>query len=155
MVGLRCRRARSVLGTSQSVAHPLKPEDPKLLWRRRDSNPRPVGCKPTALPAELLPRHSPSPILGQVLRACTMVRPRSTSPSGSSSAPGSWTRLHGGKPPGRIDTVPELPEVEALVRFLDEHTRGLEVLSCDLSSIAALKTFDPPLDRSEERRVGK
>jgi formamidopyrimidine-DNA glycosylase len=75
-----------------------------------------------------------------------MVRPRSTSPSGSSSAPGSWTRLHGGKPPGRIDTVPELPEVEALVRFLDEHTRGLEVLSCDLSSIAALKTFDPPLD---------
>jgi formamidopyrimidine-DNA glycosylase len=42
--------------------------------------------------------------------------------------------------------VPELPEVEALVRFLDEHTRGLEILSCDLSSIAALKTFDPPLE---------
>jgi formamidopyrimidine-DNA glycosylase len=42
--------------------------------------------------------------------------------------------------------VPELPEVEALVRFLDEHTRGLEVLSCDLLSIAALKTFDPPLE---------
>lgn len=43
-------------------------------------------------------------------------------------------------------SVPELPEVEALVRFMDEHTRGLEILSCDLSSIAALKTFDPPLD---------
>jgi formamidopyrimidine-DNA glycosylase len=42
--------------------------------------------------------------------------------------------------------VPELPEVEALVRFLDEHTRGLEILSCELFSIAALKTFDPPLD---------
>ena len=48
--------------------------------------------------------------------------------------------------PGRMDPVPELPEVEALVRFMDEHTRGLEILSCDLSSIAALKTFDPPLD---------
>jgi formamidopyrimidine-DNA glycosylase len=42
--------------------------------------------------------------------------------------------------------VPELPEVEALVHFLDEHSRGLEIVSCDLSSIAALKTFDPPLD---------
>ena len=42
--------------------------------------------------------------------------------------------------------VPELPEVEALVRFLDERTRGLEILSCELSSIAALKTFDPPLE---------
>ncbi len=42
--------------------------------------------------------------------------------------------------------VPELPEVEALVRFLDEHTRGLKILSCELFSIAALKTFDPPLD---------
>ena len=42
--------------------------------------------------------------------------------------------------------MPELPEVEALVRFLDEKTRGLAVVECDLYSIAALKTFDPPLD---------
>jgi hypothetical protein len=26
------------------------------VWRRRDSNPRPPGCKPGALPVELLPR---------------------------------------------------------------------------------------------------
>jgi formamidopyrimidine-DNA glycosylase len=45
-----------------------------------------------------------------------------------------------------MDPVPELPEVEALVRFLDENSRGLEILSCDLRSIAALKTFDPPLE---------
>jgi formamidopyrimidine-DNA glycosylase len=42
--------------------------------------------------------------------------------------------------------MPELPEVEALVRFLNDKTRGLEVIECDLSSIAALKTFDPPID---------
>jgi formamidopyrimidine-DNA glycosylase len=49
--------------------------------------------------------------------------------------------------------VPELPEVEALVRFLDEHTRGLEILSCDLRSIAALKTFDPPLESIVGSRI--
>jgi formamidopyrimidine-DNA glycosylase len=42
--------------------------------------------------------------------------------------------------------VPELPEVEALVRFLDERTAGARVERCQLASIAALKTFDPPLD---------
>ena len=47
--------------------------------------------------------------------------------------------------PGRMDPVPELPEVEALVRFMDEHTRGLEILSCDLSSIAALEDLRPTL----------
>lgn len=49
--------------------------------------------------------------------------------------------------------MPELPEVEALVRFLDENTRGLEVLSCDLLSIAALKTFDPPLESIVGRHI--
>ena len=29
-------------------------------WRRRDSNPRPLGCEPNALPAELRPRCSPA-----------------------------------------------------------------------------------------------
>jgi formamidopyrimidine-DNA glycosylase len=49
--------------------------------------------------------------------------------------------------------MPELPEVEALVRFLDERTRGRQVLECDLFSIAALKTFDPPLDAIVGSRV--
>jgi formamidopyrimidine-DNA glycosylase len=42
--------------------------------------------------------------------------------------------------------MPELPEVEALSRALDERTRGLEVDRCELAAFAALKTFDPPLE---------
>lgn len=42
--------------------------------------------------------------------------------------------------------MPELPEVEALVRFLDDRTRGAVVERCQLASISALKTFDPPVD---------
>jgi len=41
--------------------------------------------------------------------------------------------------------VPELPEVEALVRFLDERATGHVVVAADLASIVALKTFSPPL----------
>ncbi|MFZ0666124.1 MAG: DNA-formamidopyrimidine glycosylase family protein [Acidimicrobiales bacterium] len=49
--------------------------------------------------------------------------------------------------------MPELPQVEALVQFLDENTRGLEILALDLSSIAALKTFDPPIESLVGRTV--
>jgi formamidopyrimidine-DNA glycosylase len=42
--------------------------------------------------------------------------------------------------------VPELPEVEALSHFLDDHVRGRTVEAVQLLSFAALKTFDPPLD---------
>jgi formamidopyrimidine-DNA glycosylase len=42
--------------------------------------------------------------------------------------------------------VPELPEVEALVRFLDTQTRGLGVSRAQLATFSALKTFDPPID---------
>ncbi|MBD7982487.1 Fpg/Nei family DNA glycosylase [Oerskovia merdavium] len=41
--------------------------------------------------------------------------------------------------------MPELPEVEALVRFLDERATGHVVVAADLASIVALKTFSPPL----------
>lgn len=41
--------------------------------------------------------------------------------------------------------MPELPEVEALVRFLDERATGRVVVAADLASIVALKTFSPPL----------
>lgn len=53
-------------------------------------------------------------------------------------------RVQGGT--GKTAQVPELPEVEALVRFLDEHSSGAVVERCQLGSISALKTFDPPLD---------
>ncbi|MGV8968140.1 MAG: Fpg/Nei family DNA glycosylase [Cellulomonas sp.] len=39
--------------------------------------------------------------------------------------------------------MPELPEVEALARFLRERTVGREVAAVDVGSISALKTFAP------------
>jgi formamidopyrimidine-DNA glycosylase len=41
--------------------------------------------------------------------------------------------------------VPELPEVQALVDFLDEQVVGHVVARIDVASIAVLKTFDPPI----------
>jgi formamidopyrimidine-DNA glycosylase len=49
--------------------------------------------------------------------------------------------------------VPELPEVQALVEFLDTRTRGQRVERCELGAIAALKTFDPSLDDLVGRTV--
>jgi formamidopyrimidine-DNA glycosylase len=49
--------------------------------------------------------------------------------------------------------VPELPEVEALVRLLDHRCRETVVDRCQLASISALKTFDPPLEALEGRTV--
>ncbi len=42
--------------------------------------------------------------------------------------------------------MPELPEVEALVRFLDDRARRRTVVAADVAQIAALKTFDPPVN---------
>jgi formamidopyrimidine-DNA glycosylase len=49
--------------------------------------------------------------------------------------------------------VPEMPEVEALARFLTVHTTGRTVERCELASFAALKTVDPPLDSLVGRAV--
>lgn len=49
--------------------------------------------------------------------------------------------------------MPELPEVEALVRFLDTRTAAAVVERCQLGSISALKTFDPPLEDLSGRAV--
>ena len=49
--------------------------------------------------------------------------------------------------------MPELPEVEALVRFLAERTTGDLVARVRLGSISALKTVDPPLDALESASV--
>ena len=40
--------------------------------------------------------------------------------------------------------MPELPEVNALVEFLDKETAGAVVAGIELASFAVLKTFDPP-----------
>ncbi|WP_435201763.1 Fpg/Nei family DNA glycosylase [Janibacter sp. GS2] len=40
--------------------------------------------------------------------------------------------------------MPELPEVQALVDFLDERLAGLAVETLELASFSVLKTFDPP-----------
>lgn len=42
--------------------------------------------------------------------------------------------------------MPELPEVEALCRFLDHRAGGRLVERAELASLSALKTFDPPVD---------
>ncbi|GAA5105598.1 Fpg/Nei family DNA glycosylase [Haloechinothrix salitolerans] len=41
--------------------------------------------------------------------------------------------------------MPELPEVAALVHYLREHGVGREVTRVDVASLAALKTYDPPV----------
>ena len=49
--------------------------------------------------------------------------------------------------------MPELPEVEALRRSLDDPVRALPVERAGPAHIATLKTFDPPLASLEERRL--
>ncbi len=52
-----------------------------------------------------------------------------------------------GHPPaviGRLASVPELPEVEALADHLRRHAVGLTVGRVDVSAFSVLKTFDPP-----------
>jgi formamidopyrimidine-DNA glycosylase len=39
--------------------------------------------------------------------------------------------------------VPELPEVQALVDFLGERTKGLAIVGIELGSISVLKTYEP------------
>ena len=41
--------------------------------------------------------------------------------------------------------MPELPEVEALARFLAQRAAGSTIGRADLAAFSALKTFDPPL----------
>jgi formamidopyrimidine-DNA glycosylase len=42
--------------------------------------------------------------------------------------------------------VPELPEVEALCRFLDDACSGQEVQRAEVAALSALKTYDPPME---------
>ncbi len=49
--------------------------------------------------------------------------------------------------------MPELPEVEALARFLDEKITGHVIEKARVAHIAALKTFDPPIEALAGRTV--
>lgn len=49
--------------------------------------------------------------------------------------------------------MPELPEVQALAAFLDEHLAGHAVAAATPVAVQALKTYDPPLSALEGRVV--
>jgi formamidopyrimidine-DNA glycosylase len=49
--------------------------------------------------------------------------------------------------------LPELPEIEALRRALDEPVRAFPVERAGPAHVATLKTFDPPLRALEDRRL--
>ncbi|MWA15287.1 Fpg/Nei family DNA glycosylase [Streptomyces sp. BA2] len=49
--------------------------------------------------------------------------------------------------------MPELPEVEALRAFLDDHLVGHEIIRVLPAAISVLKTYDPPLSALEGRTV--
>ncbi len=49
--------------------------------------------------------------------------------------------------------MPELPEVEALARFLDERIVGRTISQARVAHIAALKTYDPPIEALTGRAV--
>jgi formamidopyrimidine-DNA glycosylase len=42
--------------------------------------------------------------------------------------------------------MPEMPEVQGLVDFLHARTAGLRIVRASVANIAALKTYDPPID---------
>jgi formamidopyrimidine-DNA glycosylase len=42
--------------------------------------------------------------------------------------------------------MPELPEVEALTRFLDERCAGKVITRIEIAALSALKTYDPPIE---------
>jgi formamidopyrimidine-DNA glycosylase len=50
--------------------------------------------------------------------------------------------------------MPELPEVEALRRALDDPVRAFPIERAGPAHVATLKTFDPPLSALEGRRLG-
>jgi formamidopyrimidine-DNA glycosylase len=49
--------------------------------------------------------------------------------------------------------VPELPEVEALARFLSEKSGGQVIERAEVGALSALKTYDPPVDALRGRTL--
>ena len=49
--------------------------------------------------------------------------------------------------------MPELPEVEALVGYLEEKLKGQQIERIEVVAFSALKTFDPPVEAVNGRTV--
>lgn len=49
--------------------------------------------------------------------------------------------------------MPEMPEVQGLVDYLDDRLTSRTITKATVASIAALKTFDPPIDRLVDTTV--
>lgn len=49
--------------------------------------------------------------------------------------------------------MPEMPEVQGLVEFLRERTTGLMVTRATVANIAALKTYDPPIESLKDAEI--
>jgi formamidopyrimidine-DNA glycosylase len=49
--------------------------------------------------------------------------------------------------------MPEMPEVQGLVKFLSERAVGLTVTKATVANIAALKTYDPPIHALEGTQI--
>src|SRR5690606_31836528 len=45
-----------------------------------------------------------------------------------------------------LEPMPEMPEVQGLVEFLRGRVVGLTITRTSVANIAALKTYDPPID---------
>jgi DNA-formamidopyrimidine glycosylase len=54
---------------------------------------------------------------------------------------------------GRIDVVPELPEVEALAADLRERAAGRVIDRAEVAEFSVLKTYDPPLSALHGARI--
>jgi DNA-formamidopyrimidine glycosylase len=62
-----------------------------------------------------------------------------------------WLAMWSGS--GRINIVPELPEVEALAADLRERAVGREIDRADVAEFSVLKTYDPPLSALHGARI--
>ncbi|GAA4357674.1 Fpg/Nei family DNA glycosylase [Microbacterium rhizosphaerae] len=49
--------------------------------------------------------------------------------------------------------MPEMPEVQGLVDFLGERTAGLRIVRAMVANIAALKTYDPPVEALKDAEI--
>ena len=54
-------------------------------------------------------------------------------------------RPHASHPGASVGLVPELPEVEALVKDLSKRLDGRAVVRVDIAAFSCLKTYDPPI----------
>jgi formamidopyrimidine-DNA glycosylase len=49
--------------------------------------------------------------------------------------------------------MPEMPEVQGLVDFLGERVTGVRITRASVANIAALKTYDPPIDSLKDAEI--